>query len=351
MAKPKKQPKHTPFYRRKAFLWTAGSILGVIIFIALLFKLTPYPGALIIRAVFNNGGAKTLRAMEKHTPNEPITSITDQSYRPNDADAKLDVFFPENTATDKRLPTIIWTHGGAWLSGDKSNDTPYFKLLAAAGYTVVAPNYSLAPEHTYPTPIHQLNDLYAYVESNAKRFHIDTNKYFLAGDSAGANLSAQMAALITNPAYAREVAITPNMRADQLRGVILNCGIYKMEALAQPDPTLPKIVGWGDDVTVWAYSGTEDFSDPIVRQMSPYYHVTAEFPATYITGGNGDPLTKVQSMPLADKLSSLGVNITKLFYSDDHQPSLPHEYQFNLDNDDGQNALKATLDFIKSRSQ
>lgn len=350
MGKNKKQSRHIPFYKKKAFLWSVGTVVGVIIFIALWFRLSPWPGAMIIRTVFNNGGAKTLQAMEKHTPTAPITVIANQSYRPNDGDAKLDVYFPENTGSDQRLPAVIWTHGGAWLSGDKSNDAPYFKLIAERGYTVVAPNYSLAPDHRYPAPIHQLNDLYAYAQANAERFHIDTNKFFLAGDSAGANLSAQMAALITNPDYAAEVSVSPNMRPEQLRGVILNCGIYKMHELAQPDPTLPKIVGWGDDVTVWAYSGTEDFSDPIIQQMSPYYHVTNSFPATYITGGNGDPLTKIQSIPLAEKLESLGVEVTRLFYEDNHQPLLPHEYQFNLDNTDGQNALRATLDFLATRS-
>jgi acetyl esterase len=348
----KKQHHKRPFYRRKPFLWTVGSLLGLIIVVLILFRLSPWPGAMIIRVVFDQGSSKTQQSLEKHLPDKPVTTIADQSYRPNDNDAKLDVYFPESVKnTDQRLPTIIWTHGGAWLSGDKEDAASYFKLLAASGYTVIAPNYSLAPNHTYPTPVHQLNDAYAYIQSNAERFHSDTGKFFLAGDSAGSQLSSQMAAIITNPAYAQEVSIAPNLKPDQLRGTILNCGIYQMKGLTQPDPALPKIIGWGDDVSVWAYSGTKDFSDPVIQQMSAHYHVTSAFPATYISGGNGDPLTRAQSMPFAAKLESLGVPVTKLFYEDDHQPSLPHEYQFNLDNADGVNALKATLDFVKARSQ
>lgn len=345
--------KHSkqPFYRKRSFLWVVGSVLGVIVFILLLFRLTPWPGAMIIRAVFNKGGGETRQALEKHHPSKPVTTITNQSYRSHDSDAKLDVYFPENSSAGQRLPTIIWTHGGAWLSGDKGDAGAYFKLLAAEGYTVIAPNYSLAPNHRYPTAVHQLNDAHAYVQSNAARFHVDTNKFFLAGDSAGSQLSSQMAAIITNPAYAREMSITPALKPAQLRGVILNCGIYQMRGLTQPDPTLPKIVGWGDDVSVWAYSGTKDFSDPVINQMSAYYHVTSDFPAAYISGGNGDPLTKAQSVPFAAKLESLHVNVTKLFYADNHQPSLPHEYQFNLDTVDGKKALSATLDFVRMYAQ
>jgi acetyl esterase len=182
--------------------------------------------------------------------------------------------------------------------------------------------------------------------ANASHFHADTNKIVLAGDSAGSQLSSQLAALITNSNYAAEVGISPALTPAQLRGVVLFCGIYKMEGLAQPDPTLPKIVGWGDDVSVWAYSGTKDFSDPVIRQMSPYYHVTKDFPPVFISGGNADPLTDAQSKPLADKLHSLGTNVETLFYPADHQPGLPHEYQFNLDTKDGQTAFERTVEFV-----
>ena len=121
-----------------------------------------------------------------------------------------------------------------------------------------------------------------------------------------------------------------------------------MAELATPEPTLPKIVGWGDDVAVWSYSGSYDFNNPIIHQMSPYYHVTGNFPPTYISGGNADPLTNVQSKPFATELTSLGVSVTTLFYPENHQPALPHEYQFNLDNNDGMQALDMTAAFVKA---
>ena len=345
-------PRRRPFYRRKALLLPAGTLLALILIAALAFRLSPWPGALLIRYEFNRGGVKTKEEMEKWEPRSGIAVIRDQQYRRGDGDARLDVYFPDRARQDgERLPVIIWTHGGAWLSGDKTDAAPYFKLLAQRGYTVIAPDYSLAPRHRYPAAVRQLNDMYAYVQQNAEWFHADTQRIVLAGDSAGANLSAQMAALITNPEYASDVGITPTLKPEQLRGVILDCGIYMMERLAHPNRNRPKIVGWGNDVTVWAYSGTRDFSSPVIREMSPYYHVTKDFPATFITGGNDDPLTDVQSRPLADKLDSLGVAVTRLFYEEDHTPRLPHEYQFMLDTPDARNALQATLSFAEMRTR
>jgi acetyl esterase/lipase len=336
------------FYQKKSFRIVAGSFIIFILIILIAFRISPAPGAWVIRAVFNQNGAKTLAALEKHQPNVPISGITNQQYRPKDNDAMLDVYYPTSTKEGVALPTIIWTHGGAWLSGDKTNNTPYYKLLAAQGFTVIGLNYSLAPEHTYPTPIHQLNDAYTYIQAQAGRFHVDKDKLILAGDSAGAQLSSQMGAIITNPDYAAAVSITPSLKSSQLKGLVLNCGIYMMQGLTQPDATLPKIVGWGDDVSVWAYSGTKDFSDPIIKEMSAYYHATKDYPRTYISGGNGDPLTKAQSKPFAQLLESMGVDVTKLFFADNYKPSLPHEYQFNLDTAAGNQALQETVKFVKS---
>ncbi len=325
--------------------------LALVLITVLVFRLSPRPGALLIRYIFDKASAQVKQEMEKYEPADGITVIRNQQYRSGDGDAKLDVYIPETALQhDQRLPVIIWTHGGAWLSGDKTDAEPYFKLLAQAGYTVIAPNYSLAPEHTYPRPVQQLNDMYGYIQEHSGRLFADTSRIILAGDSAGANLSAQMAAIVTNPVYASEVGIAPKLKSEQLKGVVLNCGIYKMEGLVHPNPTTPKIVGWGTDVAVWAYSGTRDFSDPVVREMSPYYYVTNDFPAAYIAGGNGDPLTDAQSKPLATKLESLGVSVSPLFYDQDHTPRLPHEFQFNLDKADAQAALQATLAFVKAQT-
>jgi acetyl esterase/lipase len=338
------QKKH--FYQRKGFLWPVGSVVALILIVAIAFRVSPWPGAMLIRVVFENSAQKVLVAMEKHTPNKSIVAITNQQYRQNDKDALLDVYYPEGTTT--KLPVVIWTHGGAWISGSKDQDTPYFKLLAAEGYTVIGVNYSRGPEKQYPTAIYQMNDAYTYIQNNAERLHADTNKIVLAGDSAGSQISSQMAGMITNPAYAREVGTTPTLRPEQLKGVVLNCGIYNMLRLTTPDPTLPRIIGWGDDVSVWAYVGTKDFEhSKAIKQMSSIEYVTKNFPATYITGGNADPLTNDQSKFMSEKLKSLGVEVTELYYPADHAPALAHEYQFNLDNTDGQNALTDTLAFIK----
>ncbi len=54
--------------------------------------------------------------------------------------------------------------------------------------------------------------------------HLDPSRIVLVGDSAGAQISAQVAALITNPAFAGELAVPATIDASSLRGVAL-CGV------------------------------------------------------------------------------------------------------------------------------
>lgn len=340
-----KVKKRQHFYQKKRFLWSLGIVIGFVLAIALAFRLSPWPGALIIRTVFNKGGNSTLAAMQQALPDYPVQLTKDIKYG-TEKTMTLDVYRPKQVvSTDAKLPVVIWTHGGAWLSGNKAAAGPYYERLADQGYIVVSVGYSLAPGATYPTPIRQLNEAHRYVISHGDDYNIDTTQVFLAGDSAGAQLSSQLASLVSNPGYAKQMDITPSLQPEQLKGVILYCGIYKMEGLTEPNPNLSKLVSWGDATSVWAYTGSRDKASPAIRQMSAYYHATKDFPATFISGGNADPLTDAQSKPFAKKLTEQGVRVQTLFYPSGHKPELPHEYQFTF-NADGERAFTQMTMFL-----
>ncbi|MFT3755296.1 MAG: alpha/beta hydrolase [Pseudoxanthomonas sp.] len=312
-------------------------------------KLSTKMGAGAIRFVFDAEAARVRRKLEAHPPAKPVTSLTGLRYLADDETAVLDVHFPQDVADGAKLPVLIWIHGGAWLSGSREDAARYFQHIAAAGYTVVAPDYALAPTHRYPTPVRQLNATLDYLRTHAAELHADVSRIVLAGDSAGAQLAAQLAAAGSNPAYAAELGLQPAFTPEVLRGVILHCGVFDLEAMAALDNDDSRILSWGTNTMVRAYAGTEAASDPVFRQMSIRHHVTARFPPTWISGGNADPLTDAHSRPLAARLRALGVPVTELFYPADHVPKLAHEYQFDLDQEDGRNALASTLDFLRRR--
>ena len=147
----------------------------------------------------------------------------------------------------------------------------------------------------------------------------------------------------SSPSYASTVGIEPALTKEQLRAVILNCGIYDVSGI----PNAPGLGGWGFRVALWAYLGEKDWSNtPGGEQMSTLDYVTADFPQTWISGGNDDPLTPAQSEKFAARLGELDVPVTTVFYPKDHVPALPHEYQFHLDLADAQDALDSTVAFL-----
>ncbi len=324
-------------WRRRGFLSLVGAVAGVTV----AFRVSPWPGATIIRKLFDHGAAKTKASLQRHAATG-VDQLLDQHYRADDPAALLDVYYSQGTTAGQ--PTIVWIHGGGWVSGDKADAAPYFTVLAAQGYTVVSLNYSYGPKRHYPTAVFQINDALSYLQDNADRLHIDVDRIVMAGDSAGSQLASQLANIITNPGYAAQMHVVPGLEPEQLRGVVLNCGVYDVTALHS---AVGGLAGWGFNTTIWAYTGLKGYaSEPAMAEMSTIDFTSAEFPPAFVTGGNADPLTAGQSKPFAERLDRLGVAVTTLFFPDDHEPALPHEYQFDLDTDAGNEALAQTLAFL-----
>jgi acetyl esterase len=303
---------------------------------------SPRPTALLVRRLFERGAADRARRQLAAAPAD-VAAILDERYGVG-SDERMDVYLPAAAqAEDRRLPCVVWTHGGAFVGGSKEELGGYLRMLAARGFVVVAIRYSLAPEARYPEPTRQLMVALGHVTAQAARLHVDPARIVLAGDSAGAQISAQAAAIITSPVYASTMGIQPALEPGALRGVVLCCGIYDITALNDRGP-----FGSVLRAVAWAYSGERDYrhAPRFTTTMSVANHVTEHFPEAFITAGNADPLLP-QSEALIERLDALGVGVDRLLYAPDHRPALGHEYQFDLDLVDGRVAFGRLGDFIE----
>lgn len=325
----------------KILLWLSGLVVALAVAVYAAFQFSPWPSALIYRYVFDQGGRATAAALEKHVP-PGVTSKLNEQYDPGDSDALLDVFYPSDIENaGKVLTTIVWIHGGGFFAGTKDDIANYARILAAKGYTVVGVDYSLAPGARYPTPLRQVNAALAFLMKNAARYHIDPARLVLAGDSAGAQIAAQTAAIISDPVYAKAVGIEPAIEHTQLIGAILYCGVYDRRLIKFEGPFAGFLRTVG-----WSYFGTPDFLDlPSAAQFSVVENIPADYPPVFISAGNDDPLLP-HSLSMADTLEKRGVAVDRLFFPKDYTPPLPHEYQFNLDIDAGKIAFERTLNFL-----
>jgi acetyl esterase/lipase len=242
------------------------------------------------------------------------------------------------------LPVVVWIHGGGFVGGDKNELGGYLKLIASKGYVVAAPNYALAPAHHYPLPTRQVMAALKHVQAHAAEYNADVHRIAIAGDSAGAHVAAQISALTTTPGYSDAVGIAPAIEPSQLRAVVLCCGVFDMaltnRASSRAGTDFSKTV-------VWAYSGKRNaLKDPTFATASVSGYVTEAFPPTLITVGNVDPLRE-HSQVMLERLRTAGRNPDAVFFPVDYQPPLDHEYQFNLDSEEGQLFFGRLVGFLE----
>jgi len=299
-------------------------------------RLSPWPSLAIITSFLSYGDRASDAALEKRVP-PGIVARPDIAYG-SSKDEVLDLYYREGS---RAQPAIVWKHGGAFVAGTKHGVANYLKILASHGYATIAVEYSKGPGTTYPTPIEQANAALGFVVRHAVDLHIDPARMLVGGDSAGAHIAAQLALITTDPSYARAIGIAPQLKPTQLAAVLLLSGVY-----APVELNLGGIYGWFNETVLCAYSGTKDFrGDERFKLTSIPRYVSSAFPQTFISSGNADPLAP-QAVALAGRLHDAGVHVETLFFPSNRSPRLRHEYQFNLNEPAGQEALRRICAFV-----
>ncbi len=204
----------------------------------------------------------------------------------------LDIYMPEKLTG--KMPVIVHTHGGAFCYGSKEVYQFYCMSLAKQGFAVVNYNYRLSYEYSFPAPIEDLNQLLTWILVHGEEFNLDTQNIFLAGDSAGANISYVYMTLYSNPAYRKLFGLTiPDVN---IKGGLLNCGPYDFVAAETDNQDEIDIV---DAYYQKPYSQYGDLIDT-------FSFVNKDFPPCYLLTATED-FFKDEAIKLDEKLTSLGV--------------------------------------------
>jgi acetyl esterase len=113
---------------------------------------------------------------------EPVALVTDGR---SPGGVPVRIFEP----AERRPITVVYLHGGGWVVGNTETHDPLCRRVAnATGARVVSADYRLAPEHPFPAPLDDAEDVLRWVagQNTGERIGV-------AGDSAGASLSAGLA--------------------------------------------------------------------------------------------------------------------------------------------------------------
>jgi acetyl esterase/lipase len=97
-------------------------------------------------------------------------------------DIKLDVITAGKPSEIR--PTVIFIHGGAWLSSSKEAHVVFPLPYLARGMNVVNVEYRMSPVSLAPAAVEDCRCALYWVFRNAKQYGFDTDKLIVAGESA-----------------------------------------------------------------------------------------------------------------------------------------------------------------------
>jgi len=97
------------------------------------------------------------------------------------------VYWPQ---TGRRLPVLVYFHGGGWVIGNLDQVDVQCRALAnGAQCVVVNVDYRLAPENKFPAAVDDAYAAVCYVAEHAGEFDADASRIAVGGDSAGGTLA------------------------------------------------------------------------------------------------------------------------------------------------------------------
>ncbi|KAI1333953.1 Alpha/Beta hydrolase protein [Xylariaceae sp. FL0016] len=178
------------------------------------------------------------------------------------------IFIPASHHEGQKHPVFILIGGVAFILGSPTLDHAQARFLADRhGYLVVALSYRRAPEHRFPTAIH---DVAAVVSAvlNDESLPIDCSKVVVGGVSSGASIALAVAQL------------------EELKGRI--SALVAFQPLTDRSGAIrgeyPKVMPWGgpDDMektrtlAEWAFPAPgQDLQEKL---LSPYYATRVDIP-------------------------------------------------------------------------
>lgn len=236
---------------------------------------------------------------EPETIPKNIQEIKDIEYKNVDGKSlHLDIYKKKNLPPS--APTLIFVHGGAWRTGERSDYLYYLLSYANKGYVTITVSYRLIKDAVFPAAVQDLDCAVRWIRQHADEYGIDADRMALVGGSAGAHLSMLVGYDGDNPAFIGE------------------CGLDSISSSVKAIVSLYGPTDLTTDYAITTYQ-TQDFmgksyeEDPDRYKLaSPRFHISADDPPTLIFHGTIDSLVPISQADSLDAWLS--------------EANVPHEY-------------------------
>lgn len=264
---------------------------------------------------FRIGAARSDRKRDRIIPLPTgVKQVCNLSYGHYGKWNRMDIYYPENA---QLCPIIVNVHGGGFVYGSKEIYKRYCMDLARRGFTVVNINYRLAPRWKFPTPMEDIHGVMRWLGNHAKQFHGDDRHIFMVGDSAGAQMVSQYAAILTNPDYMALFGLKPLPSGIRLSAIGLNCGLYDIKTVASQHRKGLELDYLGKKIAN---------DDPRLDVLGA---ITPDFPPASITTAANDFLHDA-AHPMFMHLSRKNIECALSYYGTYEDKSVGHVFHINI---------------------
>ena len=215
----------------------------------------------------------------------------------------------KGSAGNDRERVIYYIHGGAYYVGNAATHRLVtIGVSKACNARVFAITYRLAPEHTFPLPLHDV--LQGYLRLLAPPLSIPPENIILAGDSAGGGLCLALCMLLRDEGYQMPAGI---ILMSPWVDLTMSCGSWdeNLDSDVVPRPEADDHLN-----PVGCYLGPKGIAAFLTHPYaSPLFGDLSDLPPMLIQSGDSEVLRDEITL-LAHKASMSGVHVTHELYED-----------------------------------
>jgi acetyl esterase len=247
-----------------------------------------------------------------------------------------EIYVPEGNGP---FPLYLHIHGGGYCVSSARNDRKWGMRVAERGFTVINPEYGLAPEHPFPWAIEDCLYAARWITVNAADYRGDASRLVIEGGSAGGGLSA--ATILAANGLGDELDhgdlghVEPSIAA-----AVLFYGMFSFPLLLlEPGSNVGSAELWNR-----AYLGphfTTKIRDPLASMV--YAPNLDRFPPVYLSCGHDDSFLG-HSLELTKALAAAGAPATLSVVE-----GLDHGFAKSWDNATAQDEVERALAWLETK--
>lgn len=229
----------------------------------------------------------------------------------------IDVYQYTTDKTTVEMPTLYYIHGGGFFGGHHGVVEESLKLMCEKfDFTIFSVDYRLAPEHPFPIGHEDCYNVLKWIVSKSEDLNINKNLIFVAGDSAGGNLTQYCSTRDIEDGtniVKGQMLLYPTLNAANVEDEYFKWDISHYKMSKRDKKGLTKMLTMFGGMT----TGLKEIlkvEDCLNDYMNPYTRDPKHNPPTWLTVGEHDYL-KVETLAYGAKLHDAGIDVTTIVYN------------------------------------